>query len=42
VLVRELAAAQPSLTERELADLTGYDEPTILRSRAGAEEPTRH
>jgi hypothetical protein len=31
-LVSELVAAQPALTERELVEMTGYDQPTILRS----------
>jgi SAM-dependent methyltransferase len=39
VQVAELQAARPSITEDELIEVTGYDEPTILRLLEGPEGP---
>jgi SAM-dependent methyltransferase len=39
VQVSELRAARPSITEEELIEVTGYDEPTILTLLEGPEGP---
>ena len=37
-LVSELVAGQPALTERDIAQITGYDEPTVIRWLDGPDD----